>query len=164
VQVQYGENTGVDQADGTMKLWIDGVLVDNTTTLITNASADGAAVNKRPYNLGFYDSWPPSDSPDPEMFAYYSDIYVDNTWARVEIGNASTYDACTRRETQVPTGWTDSSLILQVNQGAFLSGQSVYLYVVDANGQVNSNGFPVVIDAGHPEEPISAPSGLHIVK
>ena len=76
---------------------------------------------------------------------YWDDIYVDNGWSRVEIGNSPTYDTSTQREMQIPTSWTDSSISLTVNSGAFSPGETVYLYVADADGIVNDNGYPVVL-------------------
>jgi hypothetical protein len=147
VQVQYGENGGVDQTNGVIKLWVDGTLRDSTTTLNTNVGRDGPAVNKRPYIIGFFDSWPASDAAVTNMYAYYSDIYVDNSWARVELGNAATYGACTLREIQMPTAWSDGSVTVQVKQGAFTLGQVAYLYVTDASGNV-SGGLRVSIGGG----------------
>lgn len=74
-----------------------------------------------------------------------SEIYADVTRARVELGNASTWAACTHREIQIPSAWASGSVSVTVNQGAFAPGQPVYLYVVDANGNVNSTGYPLSI-------------------
>ena len=90
VQIEYGENGGAGQANGTMRLWIDGSLKDSTSMLDTNPVDDGEPVDKRPYIIGFYDSWGPSVAPGDNMFAYYSDLYVDSSWSRVELGNAPT--------------------------------------------------------------------------
>jgi hypothetical protein len=164
VQVQYGENSGVDRADGKMSLWIDGVLRDSATNLVTNVGSDGSAVNKRPYIIGFFDSWPASDAAVSNMYAYYTDIYVDNTWARVEIGDASTYSSCRHREVQVPTSWGTSSIAIKVNQGSFTSGQTAYLYVVDSNGSVNASGFPVTINGSGTSIPVpGAPYNVHVI-
>jgi len=76
------------------------------------------------------------------------DFYFDVSRARVELGNASTWSACTHREIQIPTNWNSDSITITVNQGAFQPGQTVYLYVVDENGNVNENGYPVTIDGG----------------
>ncbi|MFH0891527.1 MAG: hypothetical protein V1867_01970, partial [Candidatus Falkowbacteria bacterium] len=78
---------------------------------------------------------------------YFDDIYVDNTWARVVLGNASTYTASTHREIQIPTAWSSGSITITTNLGTFTSGQTAYLYVIDANGNV-SNGYPVTIGSG----------------
>jgi hypothetical protein len=78
------------------------------------------------------------------------------------IGNARTFNGCTIREIQIPTAWSDNSITVTVNQGVFGSGMTVYLYVVDQNGAVNSTGYPITVGSG-----ISAPSpptGLKIVQ
>ncbi len=79
------------------------------------------------------------------------DVYVDNTRARVEIGNASTWGACTSRVIQVPTTWSSDSIRLTVNQASFGQGETAYLYVVDENGNVNENGFEIKFAEGGPD-------------
>ena len=147
VQVQYGENNGAGQPNGTMRLWVDGVLQDATTTLDTNPVADGEPVDKRPYVIGFYDSWDPSDKPVDNMYAYYTDLYVDSSWSRVELGNAPTYAGSTHREMLIPTAWSGSSITARVTQGAFRPGDKAYIYVVDDSGKVNATGFKVNVTA-----------------
>jgi len=163
VQVAYGENSGVDVADGTMQLWIDGQQLDSTTTLVTNVGADGPAINKRPYIIGFYDSWSPSDANVANMYAYYTDLYVDTSWSRVELGNAATYASCTHRETLIPSAWSASSVSATVVQGTFASGQPAYLYVVDASGRVNASGFAVAIGGSTAQKP-RPPTNLRIIR
>jgi len=74
---------------------------------------------------------------------YFDDVYLDNTWARVVIGDSSTYEDCTIRETQIPSAWSDTSITVTFNQGSFSEG-TVYLYVIDADG-VPSAGFAISI-------------------
>lgn len=74
---------------------------------------------------------------------YVDDVYVDTTQARVEIGNASTWEACTQREIQIPSSWSTNAITVTINRGAFSPGSQVYLYVVDANGNYNSDGYPL---------------------
>jgi hypothetical protein len=155
IQVEFGENSGVDRADGRLRLWIDGQLYDDTRTLVTNVGTDGPAVNKRPFIIGLYDSWPPSDAPVANMFGYYADIYVDNTFARVEIGDAPRYDDCTHREIQYPLSWGAGSIAIRVNQGAFAAGRTAYLFVVDDSGRVNPVGFPITFGGPAPPPPSS---------
>jgi len=78
---------------------------------------------------------------------YYDDIYIDNTWARVEIGNASDYNSCTHREIQLPAAWDDGSISITVNQGSFSDGETGYLYVIDENGISNANGYAINFDS-----------------
>jgi len=76
---------------------------------------------------------------------WQDDIYVDNTRARVEIGDASNWSDCIHRDIQIPTSWSDDSIAIDVNQGSFAVGEDVYLYVVDSDGVVNEEGYPVTI-------------------
>ncbi len=145
VQVEYGENSGAGEANGTMRLWVDGMLTDSTTTLDTNPVRDGEPIDKRPYIIGLYDSWRPSDKDVDNMYAYYSDVYVDNGWSRVELGNAPTYAASSHREMLIPTAWSTDTITARVTQGTFTKGEKAYIYVVDASGRVNAVGFKVNI-------------------
>jgi len=70
----------------------------------------------------------------------FDDLFADNTQARVEIGNASTWAGCTQREIQIPTAWSNSAITIRANQGAFNSFSGKYLYVVDSNGNISA-GF-----------------------
>jgi hypothetical protein len=83
-------------------------------------------------------------SPIPITF-WMDDIYVDSSFARVMLGNASTYAASTRFEMQVPTSWADGSIELKANQGAFPGGTDAYLYVIDSGGAVSNNGSGVKV-------------------
>lgn len=81
-------------------------------------------------------------------YTYWDNAYIDTTWAHVEIGNASTYRACTQTEIQVPTAWSPTSIAITVNQGAFGSLAGEYVYVTNANGQVNAAGYPLGTGSG----------------
>jgi hypothetical protein len=87
---------------------------------------------------------------------YWDDIYIDNGWSRVELGNASTYDTCTHREMLIPTTWSDTSITATVNTGTFSENDSAYIYVVDSDGNVNGNGYSVVI--GESQDSNSSPT------
>ena len=97
---------------------------------------------------------------------YWDEIYVDNTRARVEIGNASTWSACTHREIQIPSAWSDNSITVKVNQGTFSNGQAAYLYVVNANGTLNTSGYPLTFGQGQSNgsdtTSPSSPTGVNI--
>lgn len=78
---------------------------------------------------------------------YMDDIYIDDTYARVMIGNQKTLSASTHREIQIPSAWSDSSITITVNQGSFSDGDTAYIYVVDSSGNA-SRGFPIIIGGG----------------
>jgi hypothetical protein len=82
------------------------------------------------------------------------DIYIDNTRARVELGDAPTWDGCTHREIQIPSSWSDSSISVALNQGSFGNFGITYLYVVDKDGNVNQNGFPLSPSSEKPQAPV----------
>ncbi len=89
---------------------------------------------------------------DGKFDLYVDDVYLDNSLARVEIGNASTWSASTRREIQIPSSWSSSAINVDVNLGAFDEEDEVYLYVVDKDGNVNENGYPIDIALAAVEE------------
>jgi len=126
----------VNASNGTVKWWINGKLAISKNNLMTRSSSGGTNY-KRVSLAGFYNSWGNS----PNSTAYIDDVYVANSWARVELGNAPTYDACTLREIQIPSVWTGTAITIRLNQGAFPDFQSPYLYVVDESGAVNPSGF-----------------------
>lgn len=78
---------------------------------------------------------------------YMDDLYVDNTFARIIIGNASTLAASTVREVQIPSAWADTSVTVTVNRGSFGATESAYLFVIDANN-VASAGHSITFGAG----------------
>ncbi len=115
-------------------------------------------------NLGAGKDWSSYTATGGDEYDY-DDVYIDFTQARVEIGNASTWSACTRREIQIPTTWTSNSITVNVNQGSFMNGSTAYLYVVDSNGNVNANGYPITISGQSTSSdttPPSSPSGVNV--
>jgi len=76
---------------------------------------------------------------------YFDDIYIDNSLARVELCDSSTWAERTHCEIQPATSWTDTNVIATFNRGQFNSGITAYLYVVSSDGNVNSTGKPIVL-------------------
>jgi hypothetical protein len=128
-----------------MQKWIPNPLGANGHTVGVGGMIDSAG-----------EGWPANGS------YKFDDVFIDYTWARVELGNAPTWAACTRREIQPPRQWSDTQITVQLNKGAFATGQTVYAYVVDANGAVNASGVPVVIGASATAP--KAPVNLRIVR
>lgn len=83
---------------------------------------------------------------DGKWDLYVDDVYLDNSLARVELGNASTWSSSTHKEILIPTSWSSNAITVTVNSGMFSNQEQAYLYVVDANGAVNSAGYPVIVD------------------
>lgn len=76
------------------------------------------------------------------------DVYLADSWARVEIGDDSNYSQCTHREIQVPTSWSADSVQITANPGSFSPGDTAYVFVVDESGTA-SEGYPVDIGPGY---------------
>lgn len=109
----------------------DSVMTRNSSTTYTNVTIGELwsvdALAECPANSGAH---------------FYTDnIYIDNSWARVVIGDHSTWATSTHREIQIPSAWSSSSITITANQGSLASLTNQYLYVVDSVGNVNANGF-----------------------
>lgn len=92
---------------------------------------------------------------------YYDDIYVDNTQARVEIGNNPNWSNCTHREIQIPSAWSSTSITATIKQGSFTDGQQAWLFVVDSNGVVSS-GKEIIFEKSLSANVPMAPANLEI--
>jgi hypothetical protein len=78
---------------------------------------------------------------------------VSQSQARVELCTASTWAACTNREIQVASTWTDNSITIKLNKGGLASMAGVYLYVTDSTGAVNAQGFRLTDGGKIPSSP-----------
>lgn len=79
----------------------------------------------------------PTICPTCTTSVWMDDLYISNSPKRVEIGNASTWAACTQREIQPPTSWADTSIAVKLNAGT-LTLVGSYLYVVDGTEEVSA--------------------------
>lgn len=144
-------------ADGILKVWLNGSKV-----LDVSANFVGVGLS----NVSFFNNFQVGKYlgntalSTTETTIYYSEVYYDDSWNRVEVCDAATYAACSHTEIQPFSAWSDSSVTVSLNQGSFPTGQT-YLYVIDADGNVNANGFLINIDSADKIAP-SAPSGLSV--
>jgi hypothetical protein len=76
-----------------------------------------------------------------------ADTYIDNTFARVMIGDASTWTACNAKEIFIPTAWSDTQITATVRLGVMPDGVTRWLYAVKSDGSVNATGFAVTTGA-----------------
>ncbi|MBK7543361.1 MAG: hypothetical protein IPP10_16635 [Candidatus Competibacteraceae bacterium] len=93
---------------------------------------------------------------DRKYKIYADDFYLDNTQARVEIGNASTYDASTIREVQPANSWSTTQISTTLNKGALPYG-TAYIYVIDSTGSVNNVGYPITLTSSGSKNQLSPP-------
>ena len=145
-QFQYKESS-MGGNDGEIRVWRDGALVLEDLDIMTR---DDYSELKRPYILGFYNSW--GDAGTDQDDFYIDDAYVDNSWARVEVGNNPVYNSCTHREIQIPSSWSAASVTVNVNAGSFGPDDELYLFVVNEQGDISS-GFPMDVSIEVPGIP-----------
>lgn len=137
LEVYYRYSNPAGTANGELHAWLNGQRFANYTNVVTRSAASSARVidnfllpfmADRLFNLA--------------LNVYVDDVYVDRTQARVEIGDASTWAQCTRREVQIPTAWSDGRIGVRVHRGSFAPGERAYLYVIDASGNAGA-GIPL---------------------
>ncbi|MGH7411746.1 MAG: PASTA domain-containing protein, partial [Candidatus Methylomirabilis sp.] len=126
---------GANDSDGLFEFVNDGMRRQFDATVL---NCSGSFTELRTDNFTDSANLPPNGSK-----VHMDDIYVDNTWSRVMIGNASTFAASTVREIQIPSVWSVNSITFTVNLGAFACLDNAYLFVVDVNN-VPSLGLPLV--------------------
>jgi F5/8 type C domain/Calx-beta domain len=93
-------------------------------------------------------SWTPAWSTQNRMWV--DNVYVDTTWSRVVLGDASTYPACQTLAVQPPSAWSDSGITVTAQTAGFAPGSQAYVYVFDAAGNVNATGFAVSVGSAAP--------------
>jgi hypothetical protein len=99
-----------------------------------NTLASGAA---GPYNRIDFPGYTRTSASRP----IYDDIYIASgagARARVEIGDNANYTQCKSLHVLPVTSWSDSSIQALVNSGNFKAGQTAYLFVIDASGNISS--------------------------
>lgn len=144
--------------DGRSWVAVDGTVHSTATDLLTNMPGIGTW---RQVRVGYYMAHDGlTNCPSAgDAWTFWDDVYLDTTPARIELGNAATYGACTHREIQIPSAWSDSQVSLTMNTGTFDGGQTAWLYVVNANNVV-SPGFQVTLGGtassgpGQPGKPV----------
>lgn len=88
----------------------------------------------------------------------YDDVYLaigPNSAARIEIGDSATYTSAKRLAISTPVSWSDGSITANLRMGPFLSSDTLYLFVVDANN-VPSAGIRLQACKDCPKPPTSA--------
>lgn len=129
------------RADGQLSVRWDGSQVVRADKLLTRSSSMPALMTCNYVVQGVLANsqiWAPGWSSANRLWV--DDVYVDTTWSRVMIGEASTFAACKKLEIQIPKTWSTSSISFVANPGSFTNGSKVYVYVFDSNGNVNATG------------------------
>jgi hypothetical protein len=152
----YVELNSLGAFDGTAEFWVDGKKYVN---YVGNFKwrCDGNTGEWIDFRLGHMFQGP-AGGPlrDENKQAWFDDVYIDTTPARVELCNESTWATRKHCEIQVPTAWSPSSINITLNKGSLLNMGNAYIYVVDANGEANASGVPICPQC--PSPPVSRPT------
>jgi hypothetical protein len=129
-------------ADGVVMEWIDNVHKINRTDYKHRCDDVPVSGQWKDFRLGHMFQGPGAGPPEALKEAWFDDVYIDITRARVEVCNSATWASRTHCEIQRPTAWADTVVTVTLNKGSFndpaLFG---YLYVIDADGNANANGY-----------------------
>jgi len=155
------EASTIDVEDGTIRWWYDGTLIFDRDDMETQDSGDNSI--PRIHTLGFYNATDGAAYADGDDKFFIDDAYIDNTWARVELGNASTYALSTVREIQPPLAWSATSITVTANNGSFAADAQAWVYVTDDDGN-RSTGYSITIGGGGEAggDDVTAPSNLTV--
>lgn len=131
------KNSTPNTADGTLRFYMNNVLFggngyNQDAMQLSSTSSPGIVV------FGVYDDLANVVQPAivPTWNVGYRDIYYDDTWARVVVGDNAVYGNCTSTEIQIPTAWTNTSISVVVNCGQFESLAGKWVFVFDANNTI----------------------------
>jgi hypothetical protein len=101
-----------------------------------------------------------------EEVVYVDDPYIQiGSEAHVELCDTQTWSARKHCEIQPPTNWSNNSISLTLNKGSFNSGDTTYLYVVDSDGNANSDGQQIILGASQETDttPPNPPTGVEVI-
>lgn len=132
---------------GEIVSWLNGSIVHDVSDHEADGSGEGLTVGL----IGFDASYP-GDYPNLEF--RLKDIYVSETLARIEISDTNSWDPKSNREVLKVNSWSDSEVNATFNQFSLDPGQELYVYVFDASGIPNKEGFPLLCEKC-PETPQS---------
>ena len=145
------KQSGINVADGRVTIRIDGTTVYDRNPVVTREQA-GHYWNLITMLGGMANFSKPQAT-------WIDDAYLNNTWARIEIGDNAVYANAKHREILPATSWSSNSITAIFNQGSFGAGQTVYLFVVDST-DTPSPGYPITI--GGTSTRLPPPSNLRV--
>lgn len=125
------EQSDVNVANGRVTIAIDGVPVYDHRNVKTRERA-GERWSMATFFSGM------TNFTTGTCETWLDEVYINDSWARVELGNASTYGACTKKSIQPAETWADGQVGVTLNAGGFANGETVYVYVTTRDGSTTS--------------------------
>jgi hypothetical protein len=127
---------------GVFKNWVDLDLGANQTGLDAMKHADCGAER---FLISWYYGMDSGTSDNAYANVYWDELYIDDTLARIEIGDNATFGSCTHREIQIPVTWATGEATAVLNRGAYDIGDTSYVFIVDSSGY-RSSGEQIIWD------------------
>ncbi|NTW27427.1 MAG: hypothetical protein HGA36_03815 [Candidatus Moranbacteria bacterium] len=146
--------------DGILKVWSNGSVLFDRADIKHIATGYGLKNWYDNFQIGKYLGNTPTQ--DVETTIYFSDVYYDTSWARVEIGDNQIYNNCSHTEIQIPSSWSDNAIDIRINAGSFATNANAYLFVIDADGNASAGQLITIDGATSDATPPSAPTGLGV--
>ena len=81
------------------------------------------------------------------------DIYMDYRFSRVLIGNKPRFSDLDSYKLQIPIEWSDNRILVKPGRNGTDFSEAAYLYVMNENGEVNEEGFPLCTGCGSSPNP-----------
>jgi hypothetical protein len=157
-EVFLRQSSGVGAADGSTWMVSNGAKSNVLSNLLTRNSAYSGMYTDLFWHqmerLGF--------SASAGKYVAYDFVYIDDSWARVVITGASTWNdrAENAQEIQIPVTWSNGQIQAVVRAGSLGSLTGKYLYVIKADGAlVSTAGYP--LSGGTPAKVPSPPTGVN---
>jgi hypothetical protein len=97
---------------------------------------------------GFYHQVGPEPAGYKQPDYYFGEVYVDDSWKRLYLGNAPTWSETSQVELQRPIIWEDDRIEFALNVGALHSQAELYLYWVDNANQATFAGTLALENTG----------------
>jgi hypothetical protein len=127
------------QNDGSYEMWL--TRNGQTRKIINYQNINTHQSGEPGFNKLTLGNW--IDSGGRSTTLYFDDLFVDFSWQRVAIGNNSNWDQSSKREIQPYTAWSDVGITFNANLNSFNSGEQLYLFVFDVNGNP-SVAYPII--------------------
>lgn len=135
----------VDLEREVVKTWVNGVLIHNAPCKKHSDFPD------LPLYVGLIGFDHSAESYD-KMITAIDDIYIGSSQARVEISENKTWSQTMPKEVLPIIEWSDNKIKASLHDGIIRQSNSMYVYVIDANGNVNTKGIKVsCIDCPKPQ-------------
>lgn len=123
-------------SNGIVQIWIDGKQIANETSMVTFETGEIVKSATFMWYLG-------NNEGDGSATVYFDDVYIDNSWASIWIGEKQNWSDCNHKEIQIPIKWPRVTYTNQdridfiVNKGSFKGGDQAYLFLINEDGEVS---------------------------